>query len=110
MTKAALSRASIATVILFLSIAGTACVSSPEPRARVVVGIRGEPPAQRVVVVPSSRKGYVWAPGYWQWRGRNYVWVEGHYLRERRGQVWIADRYDRRGNDWIYVRGHWERR
>jgi hypothetical protein len=110
MDRTAFSRASIATALIFLALAGTACVSSPEPRTRVVVGIRGEPPEPRVIVVPSTRAGYVYAPGYWQWRGNRYTWVEGRYVRERRGQVWVADHYDRRGNDYIFVRGHWERR
>lgn len=110
MNKTALIRTSLTAAILVATFAGTACVSAPEPRTRVVVGIRGEPPAPRVIVAPSARRGFVYAPGYWQWRGKRYVWIDGRYIRERRGQVWVADRYERRGGDWILVRGHWQRR
>jgi hypothetical protein len=75
--------------------------------ARVV--IIPAPPAPRVIVVPAPRRGYVWAPGYWRWNGRQHVWIEGRWVRERRGQIWIADRWDRRGNNWVFVPGHWER-
>ena len=75
--------------------------------ARVIV--IPEPPPPRVVVVPAPRRGYVWAPGFWRWNGRQHVWVEGHYVREKRGQYWVADRWDRRGGAWVFVPGHWER-
>ena len=110
MTTAGFARASIASAVIVFALAGTACVSAPEPRSRVVISVRGEPPAPRVVVAPGARRGYIYAPGHWQWRGNRYVWVEGRYLKERRGHVWVADRYERRGNNWILIRGHWVRR
>src|SRR6185437_8644562 len=39
------------------------------------------PPAPRYEVVPAPRHGYVWAPGYWDWRRGHYVWVRGHWER-----------------------------
>jgi len=67
------------------------------------------PPPPRVVVEPSVRFGYVWAPGYWRWSGHEHVWVDGHYMRERRGYHWRPDHWDRRGNRYHFERGHWER-
>ncbi len=112
MDRAGFTRTAIASALISITLVGTACVSSPEPRAsaRVVIGIRGEPPPPRVVVVPSPRRGYIYSPGHWQWRGKRYVWVEGRYVKERRGYDWVADRYDRRGDDWVLIRGHWVRR
>ena len=66
------------------------------------------PPPDRVYVAP-PRVGYIYAPGYWRWSGRNHVWVDGHYMRERRGYHWKPDRWERRGNRYHYERGHWER-
>src|SRR6185437_10788137 len=37
------------------------------------------PPAPRYEAVPAARHGYVWAPGYWNWRHGHYVWVRGHW-------------------------------
>ncbi len=33
------------------------------------------PPPVRVEVVPPPRVGFVWAPGYWEWREHAHVWV-----------------------------------
>ncbi len=53
--------------------------------AGVFVDIDVAPPAPQVEVVPEPRVGYVWAPGYWEWRGGHHVWVGGHWIGERRG-------------------------
>ena len=37
---------------------------------------------------PSARPGYVWSPGYWDWRGHRHVWVNGHWERARHGYVY----------------------
>ncbi len=67
------------------------------------------PPAPREEVVPEPRPGYVWAPGYWNYDGRQHVWVGGHWIHERRGQHWVADRWDQRDGHYHHERGHWER-
>ena len=72
------------------------------------IDVEVAPPADRVYVAP-ARPGYIYAPGYWRWSGRNHVWVDGHYMRERRGYHWKPDRWKRRGNRYHYERGHWER-
>lgn len=58
-------------------------------QAAVNVDIRIARPAPRIEVVPAPRRGYVWAPGYWRWRGHQHVWVAGHWIRERHGYHWV---------------------
>lgn len=77
--------------------------------AGVVVEVGVAPPAPQVEVVPVVRPGYVWAPGYWAWRGHRHVWVRGHYIRERRGYHWVPDAWVQVGPRWHYAPGHWER-
>ncbi len=67
------------------------------------------PPPPRVIVQPSPRRGYVWAPGYWRWNGRRHVWVDGTYVRERRGYRFVEPHWDRDGDRYGFRRGHWER-
>ena len=47
------------------------------------VDIGVPPPPPRVEVVPAPRRDYVWAPGYWRWKGREHVWVSGRWVRDR---------------------------
>ena len=88
------------------------CVVAPGPqRARPygVVEVDVRPPPPRVVVVPAARRGYIWAPGYWRWNGRQHVWMEGHWLRERRGEHWVPAHWEERGNHWHFEDGRWAR-
>ena len=39
----------------------------------------------RVETVPEPRVGFVWAPGFWEWRDHAHVWVPGRWMGERRG-------------------------
>jgi hypothetical protein len=77
--------------------------------AGVGIDIDIAPPPVRVETVPEPRVGYVWAPGFWEWRGHEHVWVPGHYLHERRGWHWASDRWEQRGPHWHHEPGHWER-
>jgi len=77
--------------------------------ARTEVFVNIAPPPLRYEPVPVHRVGYVWVPGYWDYRGHRYVWIGGHYARHRPGHyyaqpVWVSDH---RG---YYVRhGGWRR-
>jgi hypothetical protein len=77
--------------------------------AGVVVEVGVAPPAPQVEVVPAVRAGYVWAPGFWAWRGGRHVWVGGHYIHERPGYHWAPDAWVPAGPRWHYAPGHWER-
>jgi hypothetical protein len=75
----------------------------------VGVDIRIGPPPPRVEVVPASRRGYVWVPGYWGWRGNRHHWVGGTWVRERRGYVYAQPAWVQEGEHWRFNRGGWNR-
>jgi hypothetical protein len=96
-------------LLMSLCIGGSVIVAPTLASAGVGIDIEIAPPAPRVEVVPAPRVGYVWAPGYWEYRERAHVWVPGRWVRERRGYHWVPDRWDQRGPRWHHERGHWER-
>lgn len=67
------------------------------------------PPPVRYEPVPYHRPGYVWVPGYWDWRGNGHVWVRGHYVRDRPGYVYYSPRWEDRGGRWYLEHGRWDR-
>ena len=75
---------------------------------RVIV-INDAPPPPRHEVIPAPRHGYVWAPGYWQWRNGHHVWVRGHWERERHGMYWHPSRWEQRDGRYVFERGGWKR-
>jgi hypothetical protein len=77
--------------------------------AEAQVIVRVAPPAPREERVPSARRGFVWAAGYWDWNGRRYVWRSGHWVRARRGQHYRTDRWVERNGGWVRERGGWGR-
>ena len=68
---------------------------------------RLSPPPPRIENV-RPRDGFVWAPGYWEWRHRSYHWVTGSYIFGRRRYRWVADQWKQEGGQWHYLRGRWE--
>jgi hypothetical protein len=86
-------------------------ISAISAPASAAVGIYLDvaPPAPRYEVVPASRVGFVWAPGYWDWRNGRHVWVRGHWVRERRGMYWHPDRWEQLDGRWTLQRGSWNR-
>ena len=67
------------------------------------------PPAPRYEVIPADRAGYVWQPGYWDWRGSRHVWVRGHWVRERQGLYFHPSRWVERDGRWYLEKGRWDR-
>lgn len=98
----------IKTALLCAAIAAASIGMPSIGSARVDVDIDIAPPAPRVEVVPAPRAGYVWAPGYWNWSGREHVWVGGRWEHERHGHHWVPDRWEQRGNHWHREPGHWD--
>ena len=84
-------------------------ITAPTIASAAILDIDVAPPALRVETVPPPRAGYVWAPGYWDYRGHDHVWVGGRWIGERRGYHWVPDRWEQRGPHWHHVRGYWER-
>jgi hypothetical protein len=103
--------ASRKALLLGLFVAASAAAVPTIASAGVVVGIDIDvaPPPVRVEVVPPARVGYVWAPGYWEWRDHAHVWIPGRWMGERRGYHWVPDRWEQRGPHWHHEPGRWER-
>ena len=92
-------------LMMALGVVGAPTIAS----AGVGIEIEVAPPPIRVERVPEPRVGYVWAPGYWEWREHAHVRVPGRYIRERHGYHWVPDRWEQRGPRWHHEHGHWER-
>jgi hypothetical protein len=102
-------KASHKALFLGLCIAAGGITAPVIASAGVAIDIDIAPPPLRVETVPPPREGFVWAPGYWDYRGREHVWVRGRWVRERHGYRWVSDRWEQRGPHWHHERGHWER-
>jgi len=72
-----------------------------------VIIVRTQPPAPRREVVPAARRGYEWAPGYWNWNGRRHVWTKGHWERVRPGYAYARPVWSQGKNGWELDRGGW---
>lgn len=89
---------------------GAAALSAPaSSHAGVSIDVDIAPPAARVEVMPAARAGFVWVPGFWEWRGHRHFWVAGHWMPERRGFHWVPAHWEPRGPRWHFEEGHWAR-
>ena len=66
------------------------------------------PPPPRREAVPQARKGQVWVPGYWDWRGHRHVWVAGHFEKVRPGYRYRTPQWEQRDGRWELHRGGWD--
>ncbi|GAB3414041.1 YXWGXW repeat-containing protein [Massilia agilis] len=71
----------------------------------VVIG--SAPPAPMYEAIPAPRRGYVWAPGHWEWRGHRHEWVTGYWIAERPGYVYNAPQWYRRDGGWYMEPARW---
>jgi hypothetical protein len=94
------------TLLATLFAASLGAVAIP---ASAAIYVHVAPPEPRYESVPAPRRGYVWAPGYWDWRGNRHVWVSGHWVRERRGYYYDNARWVERNGGWYMERGRWQR-
>ena len=86
-----------------LAITTTACVAAPVG-VGFSVGIPAPPSLRAEVIGYRPGLGYVWIPGYWDWRGSSYFWVGGRWsLPPYRHAYWVAPRWERHR----YYRGLW---
>jgi YXWGXW repeat-containing protein len=76
-------------------------------RTNVDLYVNIAPPAPRYEVVPAPRIGFVWVPGYWDWRGHRHVWIVGHYARHRPGYYYAPARYVEHEGRWRYYAPGW---
>jgi WXXGXW repeat (2 copies) len=104
------------TTMMFAKLSAVALLAaasagfSPYVAARPVnVDIQIGPPAPRVEVIPGPRPGYLWTPGYWDWRSNRHYWVGGTWARERRGYVYAQPNWVNESGRWRLNRGGWNR-
>lgn len=95
--------------ILIASMLAASLVSVAVPASAAII-VQIAPPAPRVELVPAPRRGYMWVPGYWDWRGKRHVWVKGSFLRERQGYRYNQPAWEERDGRWQMNRGSWARR
>lgn len=82
--------------------------ASALPAASAVI-VEVAPPPLRYEVVPAPRAGWVWVPGYWEWRRHRHYWVAGHWVRHRPGYVYAPARWIERDGRWHYYAPAWNR-
>lgn len=71
--------------------------------------IDNRPPPPRRETVPPPRRGYEWAPGYWNWNGRKHQWVRGRWVGVRQGHYYRQPEWRQEGDRWQLNRGGWQR-
>ncbi len=65
------------------------------------------PPRARYERRPSARSGYVWVPGYWDWRGNRHEWVSGTWIPGRPGYTYSQPRWMQQDGQWYMEQGRW---
>ena len=89
--------------------AASAAFTAPAQAVPLRVDIAVGPPAPRGAVIPVPRPGWVWAPGYWDWRRGHHYWVGGTWVRERHGYFYHRPEWVNHGGHWHLNRGGWTR-
>ncbi|MYM31211.1 BcpO-related WXXGXW repeat protein [Duganella sp. CY15W] len=96
----------VAGAMLALSAAAfVPTIASAQVGVSVVIG--NAPPPLRFESVPAPRRGYIWAPGYWNWDGHRHVWSGGRWEPERIGSTWRSAEWVRDGGGWRLVPAGW---
>jgi hypothetical protein len=96
-------------LILGSLVAATLAASALPAAARTEIIVNAAPPPLRYEVVPAHRAGWIWIPGYWDWRHHRHVWVAGHWSRHRPGYVYAPARWIERDARWYYRGPRWDR-
>lgn len=104
-----LSKKILISAMFAAGILGAPVVAPLPAMAAVDVFVNNAPPPPRVERVPGDRRGYAWAPGYWNWQGRRHVWVKGHWVRARPGYAYRPHAWVERDGRWQLQRGRWDR-
>jgi hypothetical protein len=91
-----------------VAVGATALTPLPsQARTDVQLFIGAAPPAPLYERAPAVRRGYVWSPGYWDWRGQRHQWVPGTYIVERPGYVYAPPVWQQDGGRWRMQQGYW---
>jgi len=103
-----LKKTLVCTALALGSLAGLAPAVA---QAQITAIVRVAPPPPVEELTPDARPGYIWAPGYYEWRDDRYVWRRGHWMAERSGYEYREPRWVQRGNgEWYLVGGDWVER
>jgi WXXGXW repeat (2 copies) len=95
--------------LLLAAIAVTTLAGVAPAFADVDFWVNSAPPEPRHEVMPAPRHGYVWEPGFYDYRHGHYRWVPGHWERERRGMYYHPSHWVHRDGRWTLERGRWDR-
>lgn len=98
--------ATAAAILIGTAFVPVAEAQAAHPRADVIV-VHKAPPAPRHERIPAARKGFAWAPGYWNWNGRRHEWVAGHWEKVRPGHAYQRAQWVHERNGWRLDRGGW---
>jgi hypothetical protein len=93
--------------MLLAAIAATTLAGALPAFADVGLYVNVAPPAAPYEAVPAPRPGYVWAPGYYDYRNNHYVWTKGHWEHEHKGQYWHPSRWVEHDGRYSLERGGW---
>ena len=87
--------------------AGSSALAHPAPVASESSPMPPPPvPPEEQPAVP--QEGYVWTPGYWNWRDRGYVWVHGVWVRPPQpGSLWTPAYWAAGGTGYLFHPGYW---
>ena len=92
----------LVSVLVAAGMIGAVALPVSNASAQDVVYIMVAPPPPQVEVIPVQPNGYMWAPGYWDYRNSSYVWVGGEPMR-------VVDGYTYRQHRWVERDGRWSR-
>jgi hypothetical protein len=97
-----------AAALLALSAAAfTPSIAAAQVGVTVVIG--QAPPPLRYERVPPPRNGYIWSPGYWDWRSNRHVWIGGNWVAARPGYVYAQPHWVQRQGRWYREQARWNR-
>jgi WXXGXW repeat (2 copies) len=96
-------------LVISAAVAAAFTVIAPAAQASVDFYVNIAPPALRYEAIPAPRVGYVWTPGYWDWRNNRHHWKSGRWERQRAGYYYHSQRWVQRDNRWYVERGRWDR-
>ncbi len=99
----------LVSVLFAAGIIGAVATSVPS-MAAVDIQLNFGPPADRYEAVPAPRRGYIWAPGHWQWNAnRNrHLWKAGYWEAARPGYVFQRPQWVERDGRWRYQARRWD--
>jgi hypothetical protein len=93
--------------VLFAAVTAASLWTALPASAQIYIDVA--PPAPRYEVVPAPRAGFVWQPGYYEYRHHQHVWHNGYWVKERRGMYWHPSRWEQENGRYVFRQGVWDR-